>query len=176
MLLPPWDSPGKSTGVGCHFLLQGIFLTQVSNPGLLHRHFNLWAPDQGLNLGPLLWELKVLATEPQGKSQDRDSLNPKTSEGSTLWWRQQGFKTRERWLYWFTAIHFIIIIHKIYIYDFPGGSMVKNPPSNAGDSCSIPGSGRRKWQATPVFFPGKSHGKRNLVGYSLWGHKESDTT
>ena len=32
----PWDSPGKNAGVGCHFLLQGIFLTQGSNPGLLH--------------------------------------------------------------------------------------------------------------------------------------------
>ena len=32
----PWDSPGKNTGVGCHFLLQGIFLTQGSNPSLLH--------------------------------------------------------------------------------------------------------------------------------------------
>ena len=30
------DSPSKSTGVGCHFLLQGIFLTQGSNPGLHH--------------------------------------------------------------------------------------------------------------------------------------------
>ena len=29
-------SPGKNTGVGCHFLLQGIFLTQGLNPGLLH--------------------------------------------------------------------------------------------------------------------------------------------
>ena len=28
----PWDSPGKSTGVGCHFLLQGIFPT-VTEPG-----------------------------------------------------------------------------------------------------------------------------------------------
>ena len=28
--------PGKSTRVGCYFLLQGIFLTQGSNPGLLH--------------------------------------------------------------------------------------------------------------------------------------------
>ena len=37
-------------------------------------------------------------------------------------------------------------------------------------------SWRRKWQPTPVFLPGKSHGQRNLVGYSLWGHKESDTT
>ena len=35
-LLPPWDSPGKSTGVGCHFFLQGIFLTQRWNPGFLH--------------------------------------------------------------------------------------------------------------------------------------------
>ena len=34
--LCPWDSPGKNTGVGCHFLLQGIFLTQESNPGLPH--------------------------------------------------------------------------------------------------------------------------------------------
>ena len=30
------DSPGKHTGVGCHALLQGIFPTQGSNPGLLH--------------------------------------------------------------------------------------------------------------------------------------------
>ena len=30
------DTPGKNTGVGCHFLLQGIFQTQGSNPGLLH--------------------------------------------------------------------------------------------------------------------------------------------
>ena len=35
-LLCPWDSPGKNTGVGCHFLLQGIFPTQESNWGLLH--------------------------------------------------------------------------------------------------------------------------------------------
>src|SRR5574340_1213669 len=35
-LLCPWDSPGKNTGVGYHFLLQGIFPTQGSNPGLLH--------------------------------------------------------------------------------------------------------------------------------------------
>ena len=35
-LLCPWDSPGKNTGVGCHALLQGIFLTQGSNLGLPH--------------------------------------------------------------------------------------------------------------------------------------------
>ena len=36
-LLCPQDSPGKNTGAGCHFFLQGIFPTQGSNPGLLHR-------------------------------------------------------------------------------------------------------------------------------------------
>ena len=35
-LLCPWDSPGKNTGVGCHFLLQGIFPIQASNPHLLY--------------------------------------------------------------------------------------------------------------------------------------------
>ena len=35
---------------------------------------------------------------------------------------------------------------------------------------------RRKWHPTPVLLPGESHGGRSLVGYSPWGHKESDTT
>ena len=35
MLFCPWDSPGKNTGVDCHALLQGIFLTQGSNPHLM---------------------------------------------------------------------------------------------------------------------------------------------
>ena len=39
-LLCPWDFPGKNTGVGCHFLLQGIFLTQGFKPRLLHWQIN----------------------------------------------------------------------------------------------------------------------------------------
>ena len=35
-LLCPWDSPGKNTGVDCHALFQGIFLTQGLNPHLLY--------------------------------------------------------------------------------------------------------------------------------------------
>ena len=35
-LLYPWDFPGNSAGVDCHFLLQGILPTQGLNPGLLH--------------------------------------------------------------------------------------------------------------------------------------------
>ena len=36
-LLCPWEFPGKNSGVGCHFLLQGILLTQGSNPCILYR-------------------------------------------------------------------------------------------------------------------------------------------
>ena len=35
---------------------------------------------------------------------------------------------------------------------------------------------RRQWHPTPVLLPGKSHGQRSLVGWSPWGHSESDTT
>ena len=35
---------------------------------------------------------------------------------------------------------------------------------------------RRAWQSLPVFLPRESHGQRSLVGYSPWGHKQSDMT
>ena len=65
-LLCPWHFPGKSTGVSCHFLLQGIFPTQGSNPCLLHcrRILHRWATRKAHLLvshvpniwGPLLWK------------------------------------------------------------------------------------------------------------------------
>ena len=58
---------------------------------------------------------------------------------------------------------------------FPGDTVVKNLPANAGDASD--GFNlwvgklfwSRKWQPTLVCLPGKSHGQRNLVGYSPWG-------
>ena len=50
--------------------------------------------------------------------------------------------------------------------------MVKNLPTMQETWGSIPW--RRKWQPTPVFLPGKSHGQRNLEGCSPWGHKKWD--
>ena len=64
---------------------------------------------------------------------------------------------------------------------FPGGTVVKNPPANAGDARdtgSVLGEEipwRRKSLPTPVFLSGKFHRQRSLAGYSPWGHKESDT-
>ena len=48
-LLRPWNFLGKGTGVGCHFLLQGLF------------------PTQGLNLRLMHWQADSLPTEPPGK-------------------------------------------------------------------------------------------------------------
>ena len=91
-LLCPWDSPGKNPGVGCYFLLQGIFQTQGWNLCLLH-----------CQAGSL----------PLGLQSRRCRFDP-------------------------------------WVWKMPW---------------------RRKWQPTPVFFPGKSHRQRSLEGYSLWGRK-----
>ena len=64
----------------------------------------------------------------------------------------------------------------------PGGSEGKESACNIGDSGLILESGRSpgggngnplQWVALKI--PGKSHSQRSLVGYSPWGHKESDT-
>ena len=59
-------------------------------------------------------------------------------------------------------------------FGFPDGAEVKASACNVGDLGSIPGSApwvgkipwRRKWQPTPVFLLGESHGWRSLVDYS----------
>ena len=61
---------------------------------------------------------------------------------------------------------------------FPGAAVVKNSPATAGDAGDtglIFWVGKilwiRKWQPTPVFLPGKSHGQRSLAGFSPWGRR-----
>ena len=59
----------------------------------------------------------------------------------------------------------------VSFHPVPAGAVIKNPPANAGDirDSFDPWLGkirwRRKWQPTPVFLPGESHGQRRLVGY-----------
>ena len=134
-----------------------------------------------------------------------------------------------------TLVDFFLFALLVYKYspsyilnDFPGDSVVKNPPANSGGTAvwSLDGEDppeeemaphssilaweipwteepgrlqsmgslrvghdwatslslftfmhwRRKWQPTPVFLPGESQGRGSLVGCSLWGCTESDTT
>ena len=62
---------------------------------------------------------------------------------------------------------------------FLGGSVLKNQSANAGDwvwSLNQEDPLEKEMATTPVFLPGESHGQRSLVGYSPYGHKESDMT
>ena len=62
---------------------------------------------------------------------------------------------------------------------FPGGTMVKNPPANAGDVDLIPGSGRSPGvgNGNPLqYFCLENSMKSSLGEYGPWDHKELDTT
>ena len=61
---------------------------------------------------------------------------------------------------------------------FPGDSVVKTPSAAQPQVRALGREDpwRRKWQPTPVFLPGESHGQKSLVGYSPWGRKELDRT
>ena len=89
----------------------------------------------------------------------------------------------------FVAVHqtspwishrYTCILSLFYLPPIPDSSVGEESACNAGDPGLIPGSRRsplrRKWQTTPAFLPGKSHGQRSLEVYSPCGHKESDTT
>ena len=81
-LLCPWDSPGKSTGVGCRFTLQGIFLTQGQNPRLLHgrRILYHWAT----------WEAQGDEYGSSKTRQGTDVLPTTSQRGRTTWAASSG--------------------------------------------------------------------------------------
>ena len=78
-LLCPWDSPGKNLGVGCHFLLWGIFQTQESNPGLLHCR-------------QILYCLSYKGTQMIGKKMKMVGKSWHQSEGLLMVSRNKSFK------------------------------------------------------------------------------------
>ena len=72
-------------------------------------------------------------------------------------------------IYVYTHTHREAYIHT----DFLGGSMVNNPPTNAGDVGLIPGSGiSAEGNGNQLQY--SCHGQRSLVGSRPWGHKELD--
>ena len=77
-------------------------------------------------------------------------------------------------------LNFFFYIGVQPIMGFPGGTSGKEVTCRCKRHGSDPWVGkipwRRAWQPTPVFLPGESHGQRSLAGYSLWTHKEPDTT
>ena len=73
----------------------------------------------------------------------------------------------------------LLMTYLYQLWGFPGGTVVKNLPANAGDARdlgSVSGLGRSPGVGNGNPLPGKFHGQRSLTGYSPWGCKESDTT
>ena len=153
---------GKNTGVGCHDLLLGIFPTQGSNPPLYVSCIGKWIllplvpgkPSHSLHLclnctltrGDHLIEWIITL----------GSTSHSSTHSSTLAWkipwteepgRMQSMESLRVRHDWATSLSLFTFMHW-----------------------------RRKWQPTPVFFPGESQGRWGLVGFRLWGRTESDTT
>ena len=101
-LLCPWGFPGKNTAVGCHFLLQGIFLTQGSNPHLLlgRRILYHWGtqlkqqlsnktralvPPQGIHR-TTIWHIPIFQQKPKHPTQVEDGDNMLTTSTQTPCW------------------------------------------------------------------------------------------
>ena len=76
-LLCPWNSLDKKTGVGCHALLQGIFPTQGSNPGLPHCRWILY-PLSHLGSHPQNAHAHILFPLVQNSWGITDNPNPST--------------------------------------------------------------------------------------------------
>ena len=177
------DFPGKNTRVGCHFHLQGIFLTQ------------------GLNLGLLCllhWQVDSLPTEPLEKLWRRTISEFSFSIGSVwhtedlrqppvssrlcpifnggLWGGPWGGPVEKA-----MAPHSSTLAWKIPWTEEPGRlpsmwSLRVRHDWTTSLSLFTFMHWRRKWQPTPVSLPGESQGQGSLVGFRLRGRTESDTT
>ena len=133
-LLCPWDSPGKNTGVGCHALLQGIFPTQGSNPGLLCLlHWQAGS----LSLAPL--------GKPKGEGQEGGISSPPLSCLPAFGWHHLLPRGLPRWLSGKETACQRKRCRRLRFNPWVGKI-----------------SWRRKWQPIPVLLPGNSRGQRSL--------------
>ena len=152
------DSPGKNIGVGCHSLLQRIFPTQGSNSGLPDCKQILYCLSHQGSPSILEW---VAYPFTAGSSQPRN-----WTRVACIW---SGFFT----------IWICVCVFALSRW-FSGKESANTGRRSLRRRQFDPWVGKippsREWLSTPVFLPGKSHGKRSLAGYSPWGHKELDST
>ena len=193
----PWDSPGKNTGVGCHFLLQCMkgksesevaqLCPTLSNPmdcslpgssvhGILQARVLEWVAiafsSTRLAPGKTLEQVHIL-NHHQPKQYLLALCEDSTHFTGKYFFSIYSvpvFQTTDwcQWPNWRKSLP---------SESFPGGSDGRESACNTGDPGSIPRSGRSPGgrNGNPLL-PGEPQGQRSLVGYSPWGGKESDMT
>ena len=99
-----------------------------------------------------------------------------SQEGGQVVWYSHQLKNFQQFVVIHTVKRFgIINITEVDV--FLEHSCFFDDPMDVGNLVSgSPAFRRRQWHPTPVLLPGKSHGRKSLVGCSPWGHEESDTT
>ena len=142
----PWDSPGKNTGVGCHFLLQCMKVkserevaqscptlrdpTDCSPSGSsVHGICQARVLECHCLLPRTSWEHPIVTINPGGEK-------AKSVETQMLSCLKENYRILEK------TESYLVNFIQIAIRGFPGGSVVKNTPANAGDLVLIPDLGR----------------------------------
>ena len=157
----PWDSPGKNTGVGCHFLLQCIKVKVKS-----------------------LSRVRLLATPWTAAHQAPPSMGFSRQKYWSGINHASGLNFTVSSLSPFLLFCFLFNLHTIHLLNFfsykieyiYSGSDSKESAAMwetlvGSSGWEVPWS--RKWQPTQVLLRGKLNGQRSLVVYSPWGHEES---
>ena len=183
-LYSPWNSPAQNTGVGSLSLLQGIFPTQGSNPGLPHCRRILYQlshqgisrilerslsllqqifPTQESNQGLLHCRRILYQLNYQGAVSKESACNAGDVRDAAPSLGQEDPLEEE-------------------MATPSSNSCLENPMGRGAwqaTVCRVTKSQtqlsdftfthwRRKWQPAPVFLPGESHGQGSLAGYSPW--------
>ena len=149
-LLHPRDSPGKNTGVACHFLLQCMKVKRESEVS----------------------QSCLTLSDPMDCSLPGSSVHG-IFQARVLEWVAISFS------YIYLHTYYMVLNIVGLLRWFSGKEMpVIATRGRRGRYNLWVGKilWRRKWQPTPAFLPGESYGQRSLVGYNPQGHKESDTT
>ena len=187
-LYSPWNSPGQNTGVSNLSLLQGVFPTQGSNPGLLHYGWILYHLSHQESPRILEWVAYFFS---RGSSRPRNQTGVSCIAGRFLLSYEGSPEVLSEVLSEVTvksrhsekamAPHSGTLAWKIPWMEEPGGLQSMGSLRVRHDWATSLSlftfmCWRRKWQPTPVFLPGESQGRGSLVSSRLWGRTESDTT
>ena len=144
----PWDSPGKNTGVGCHFLLQCMKVKREREVSQSCLTFS-----------------DLMDCSPPGSSIHG------IFQARVLEWGAIAFSIEYTCIYIVSIIQFIVLPWWLR-WSKNQPAMQETWAQSLGQEDPL----EKRWLPTSVFLPGEFYGRKSLAGYSPWGSKGSDMT